>query len=539
MRLLYHARIFTQDPSMPQATPQATALVMEGERILAIGAEEKLLHQYGAEAEKQDMQGAVLWPGLTDAHIHLDHYALALQMVNCETATRAECVRRVGERARSTPAGKWLRGHGWNHNVWADGLGNAAELDVVAGNIPVYLTAKSLHAAWVNAAGLREARITADTPDPAGGMIQRDEHGQPTGILFEAAMSLVEDVIPARTSAESAEAIAAAQVNLWRYGITSVHDFDGSRCFEALQLLDAQNRLKLRVVKSIQGDKLEHAAALGLRMGFGNDRLRIGSVKLFSDGALGPHTAAMFAPYQSDGDNSGILLLDNEQVLEIGILAAEHGLSLAIHAIGDRANHEVLVGLATLRQYETDHGLPHLRHRIEHVQVLHPADLNRLAELNVTASVQPIHATSDMAMADRLWGERCALAYAYGSLLESGAALCFGSDAPVESPNPFLGLHAAVTRRNAQGEPAPEGWYPAQRLTLAQALHGFTAGAAYAVGMEDRMGRLAPNAFADLIVLDVDPFTLAPQDLQFVQPVATMIGGQWVWQKDESLHVTQ
>ncbi len=290
--------------------------------------------------------------------------------------------------------------------------------------------------------------------------------------------------------------------------------------------------MRLRVLKGVTADMLPHAAALGLRSGFGNDYLRVGSLKLFSDGALGPRTAAMLAPYEGEAENSGILLLDNEEILEYGIKAAALGMGLAIHAIGDRANHEVLAGYANLRRYEQEHHLPPLRHRIEHVQILHPDDYLRLAALDVIASVQPIHATSDMNMADRHWGARSEGAYAFRTLIQAGTKYCFGSDAPVESPNPFLGIHAAVTRRRADGTPSPEGWYPHQRLDLIETLQGFTLGPAYAAGLENLSGRIAPGFFADLILLDKDPFKLSSDELHHLQPLATMVGGEWVWQKE-------
>ena len=272
---------------------------------------------------------------------------------------------------------------------------------------------------------------------------------------------------------------------------------------------------------------------LGLRSGFGDETLRIGSLKGFADGALGPHTAAMVMPYEDDPSNLGILLLDAETLFEIGKSAIENGLSLAIHAIGDRANHEVLDAFSHLRNYEA--GLPgdtrrRLRHRIEHVQLLHPADQARLAELGIIASMQPIHATSDMEMADRFWGERAALSYAWRTQKQHGARLAFGSDAPVESPNPFWGLHAAVTRRRANGSPGMEGWRAEQRLSLMEALEGFTTGPAYATGLENRLGRLAPGYLADLLMLDTDIFNCDPDQIKDIRPAATMIGGAWVWQ---------
>jgi predicted amidohydrolase YtcJ len=246
------------------------------------------------------------------------------------------------------------------------------------------------------------------------------------------------------------------------------------------------------------------------------------------DGALGPQTAAMFQPYDGSVENKGILNMDGEELFEHCRKAADVGLSMTVHAIGDRANHEVLNAYTQLRKYETEKKLPRLRHRIEHVQLLHPDDAPRLADLNIIASMQPIHATSDIMIADQYWGERSALAYAWKNQLAQGVVLAFGSDAPVESPNPFLGLHAAVTRRRADGFPAPEGWYPAQKLNLEEALSAYTIGAAYAANADHRLGMLAENYLADLIVLDEDIFKISPDDLLRLTASQTMIAGEWM-----------
>lgn len=553
MKILYNARIYTLDSSRPVAS----AIVMERERVLAVGETASLLPEF-ERAEKQDMQGQTVLPGLTDAHIHLQHYALSLQKVDCETGTREECLNRIAERVRAAGPGEWVLGHGWNQNSWSlsppaspartlDGRGGsasaswptAADLDSIAPDNPVYLTAKSLHAGWANSAALRRAGITNNTPDPANGQLQRDEHGALTGILLETAMQLVSNAIPEPSLSSVAEAIEQAQPLLWRMGLTGAHDFDRRFCFMALQQLQAQDKLKLRVTKSIPLEDLTHAVELGLRTGFGDDWLRIGSVKAFMDGALGPRTAAMFQPYNNEPENRGILNMDGEELFEYGRRAVEVGLSMAVHAIGDRANHEVLDAYEQLRRFERDQGasgklragLPPLRHRIEHVQVLHPDDIGRLAELDIIASMQPIHAASDMLMADRFWGERAAHSYAWRTQLQRGVHLAFGSDAPVESPNPFFGLHAAVTRQRADGSPDPNGWYPEQKITLQEALEAYTLGPAYTAGMENRLGRLSPGYLADLIVLDQDPFAISPFDLYALEASATMIGGEWVWQQ--------
>jgi predicted amidohydrolase YtcJ len=523
MKLIHNARVYTLDP----VHPVASAIVVEAGDIVAVGGEE-LLAMYD-HAGHEDMDGRVILPGLTDAHIHLQEYALSLQVLDCEVESRQEILQRVTERARETPPGEWVRGHGWNQNTWGGMWPTALELDAVTPQNPVYLSAKSLHVAWVNSAALKLAGISASTPDPVNGRIQRDPCGHTTGILFEEALKLVESAIPEITPEKLAKNFQKIIPILWSMGLTGVHDFDKGTCFRALQSLKANGGLRLRVVKSIPLKMLPQAVEIGLQSGFGDEFLRIGPVKLFADGALGPHTGAMFDAYVDEPQNRGILILDHEKILEYGRQAVDGGLNLAVHAIGDLAVHEVLEGFARLRDYESGRGLPALRHRMEHVQTIRPEDARRLAGLGIIASMQPSHAASDMMMADRLLGERVAFSYAWRTLLESGVRLAFGSDAPVESPNPFHGLHAAVTRRRADGSPGLNGWVPEQRLTFKSALAGFTTGPAYAAGMEDRLGRLSPRFLADLIVVETDPFKCDPAELYSIQPVATMVAGDWVW----------
>jgi hypothetical protein len=530
MKIIYNANIHTLDPQ----TPHTTALLIDQGRIIAAGSDIHMLAagDVAVSPTAIDLGGRTVIPGLTDAHLHLEHSARGLQMLDCETATRAECLARVAERTLQTPPDEWVLGHGWNQNVWPEGYGSAADLDASAPHHPVYLTAKSLHAGWANHAALRLAGLHAQSPDPVGGKLGRHPDGTLNGLVYEKAMELVAAAVPQPKVDRLAPALLQVQSSLWQMGLTGVHDFDQPICFAALQYLHQSGALRLRVVKSLPLKFLPQAAALGLRTGLGDDFLRLGSVKAFADGALGPQTAAMFEPYEGRPDQRGMLLTDAEALIEHGRLAVESGLSLAVHAIGDLGNHAVLEAFTALRRHEQQ--LPHLaasplRHRIEHVQLLHPADVGRLAELNVIASMQPLHATSDMFTADRYWGARSALAYAWRSQLTHGAHLAFGSDAPVESPNPFWGLHAAVTRQRADGAPGPEGWYPAQRLTVAEALHAYTTGPAYAAGCEAYLGRLAPGYLADLLVLDADPLTILPDQLRTLRPLATMVAGKWVY----------
>jgi predicted amidohydrolase YtcJ len=549
MYILQNARVYTMDESCPTAS----AVAVRNGRFVSVGDDQSVLSDFKEidSISIVDLGGKVLLPGLIDAHLHLKKYALGLQKVNCETETKAECLRRVSNWAKKQEPGTWILGHGWNQNEWLEGFGTTDDLDQITSEHPIFLTAKSLHAGWANSMALRIASISKNTEDPINGVIQRDDLGEPTGILLEKAMKLVADVVDQPNLFDIEHAIDRAQSNLWRVGVTGVHDFDRRECFIALQRLHQDNKLHLRVLKSIPIDDLEFAVGLGLRSGFGDDMLRIGSLKMFSDGALGPRTAAMTLPYESEPGNLGMLLKDGEEIFESGRIAVENGLSLAIHAIGDRANHEVLNAFEGLRAYEESlfienrnnsrdaaDGIsalicPRLRHRIEHVQLIHPDDVHRLEELDIIASMQPIHATSDMLMSDKYWGERSKYAYAWNMIKHSGTRLAFGSDAPVDSPNPFWGIHAAVTRQRRDGTPSDEGWYGAQKVSVFDAIGGFTTGAAYASLMEDRLGKIKTGYLADFIVLGVDPFNCDPDSLYRIEPLATVVGGEWVYQRED------
>ena len=526
--VIYNARIHTLNP----AQPVATALAIDGEKICATGTDADIRREFSS-AEAFNAEERVIIPGLTDAHIHLQTYALGLQKIDCETSTRIECLERVAERAQHARPRTWILGHGWNQNNWPEGFGDPTELDGFAPHNPVFLTAKSLHAGWANSLAMRLAGIKAKTKDPEGGRIGRKPDGSPNGILYESAMDLVANSIPKMTTLQVEQAILSAQPLLLQMGLTGAHDFDRGQCFLALQHLHKKGQLQLRVTKSIPLEDLKNVVQLKLSTGLGDTTLRIGSVKGFADGALGPHTAAMLTPYEDDPHNTGILMLTTEDLYKYGRIAVEAGLSLAIHAIGDRAVREVLQAFSQLRKYEAARPVTKgpLRHRIEHVQVIHPDDKARLAELGVIASMQPIHATSDMEMADKYWGKRAALSYAWRTQLDYGAILAFGSDAPVESPNPFWGIHAAVTRRRPDGSPGIEGWQPQEKISLQHALEAYTTGPAYLAGVENHLGRLSPGYLADLIVLPSRLLSEHPDNIYQLRPQAVMIAGEWVWQQ--------
>lgn len=517
--------IYTQAPYRPKAS----AVAVRDGIVVATGSDDEMRGLLANGGEHIDLGGRCVIPGLVDAHVHFQGFALSLRNVDLDGAVSPdEVLKRVGVFAArsSAESSPWLRGRGWSQEIWPERrFPSAADLDAVVPDRPVFLAHKSGHAAWVNSLALRRCHVTRDTPDPPGGRIVRDANGEPTGILLEEAIDLVSDRIPRPTPSELADAMRQAQDYCWRVGLTGFHDFDGRDCFRALQVLHEQGMLGLRVVKNVPVYRLEHALGVGLRSGFGDEWLRIGGVKIFADGALGSRTAAMLAPYESEPENRGIVVTDKEEMLERAREASAAGLSLTVHAIGDRANHDVLDVYEALRREEKERSALHLRHRIEHAQVLHPTDIERLAHLNIIASMQPIHATSDMDLANRYWGERARYSYAWRSLLDSGAILAFGSDAPVERIDPLPGIHAAVTRRRADGQPGPHGWYPEQRLAVGEAIHAFTMGAAITSGQEARFGSIAPGKMADFTILDRDIFTVKPDDILSVSVDGTVVGG--------------
>ena len=526
-RILYNGNIITLD----SVQPHVSALAIRDNRIVAYGSDADMLQLASVDTIRQDVGGRTVIPGLTDAHIHWEQTARALSQVNVmEVPDKSIAVERVAARIAKTPIGGWITGYGWFQDIWSvAAFPTAADLDAIAPNHPVFLTAKSFHAAWVNTYALRLCGITAATPDPDSGQLVRDSYGNPTGVLLESAIELVRSHIPSLSPDQMAHQMKVAQQLALASGLTSLHDFDEPSCLTALQILRERGELGLRVLKHINKRWLNAAIDSGLRFGFGDDWIRIGALKIFADGALGPHTAAMIDPYISEPNNYGISTIEKEEMIELMSRASAAGLPSTVHAIGDRAVHDVLDALEIVRGEEAKRGESRAsrRHRIEHVQIIHPNDVHRLAELNIIASMQPLHATSDMLTADHVWGERSRLAYNPRVQLDQGVICAFGSDSPVEPFEPLKGIHAAVTRQRSDGSPSPEGWYPESRLTVDEALRGFTIGPAYAAGLESRLGKLAPGFLADLVLLDRDLYAIDPADILNTQIVGTMVDGLW------------
>ncbi len=525
--ILHGGRVYTLDPGLPCGE----AIALRGNRVLLVGPDAAVLATRGPATRCLALEGRAVLPGFIDSHLHFAEWALARREVEVSDAASAEeAADRVGARAGERPAGSWIVGGRFDPNRWPGGRWpTRALLDAAAPGRPVVLSSKDMHSCWASSLALARAGIEAASPDPEGGVIERDATGAPTGILRERAMDPLWRVVPSPTVEEAAAALEAAVPLAWAAGLTSlheIHDTPEALGLHAWQRLHRSSRPRVRVYHHLPLEHLESAIRLGVESGLGDERLRLAGVKLFADGALGSRTAHLLEPYAGTLAR-GVAVLPPRELLELLRRADHAGVSVSIHAIGDRANREVLDAFTTLR--EGDGGSRsgrRLRHRIEHVQLLHPDDLPRLARLDLIASMQPIHATSDMTMAEEHWGaERCRLAYPWRSLLESGAALCFGSDAPVEPFGVLEGIHAAVTRRRPDGSPGPDGWIPQQRISVLDAVRAYTLGGAYASGEEQLKGSLVPGKLADAVVLSTDIFTCPPDELLSTRVEATILDG--------------
>lgn len=503
-----------------------TAIAISGDKIAAVGFDSEILAMKQPETEVINLNGKSVIPGLIDAHVHFSWFAKSLQSVDAHTDTIEECLSRVALKAASIRDDEWIVGEGWDQDKWNGIFPTASDLDKVVSNKPVALRASSGHAIWVNSLVLKIAGISAKTPDPFGGRIERDAKGFPTGILFENAATAIRRIIPGPSISNLSEILIPAIQKCWEIGITGVHDYSDSDALSAYQLLREKNKLGIRITEYLRANQLDNAINLGLRSGFGDDWLKIGGVKLFKDGALSLKTAHMLEPYIGTNDY-GIEALDNQTLYQTCSKAAANGLVLSIHAIGDRAGKDILDTYETIRKEEAMRAQVPLRHRLEHMQILQPSDYSRLASLGIIASMQPLAATTDMLVADKYLGKRSKGSYGWRTLLDTGAVLAFGSDSPVDNINPFFGIHAAVTRRRADGSPNKDGWYPEQRISVEESVNAFTYGAAYAGYMEDKLGILEAGKLADLVVTNQDIYTCDPMVIKDTKVLATMIGGEW------------
>jgi len=522
--ILRNADIRTQDP----ARPRARALALGGGRILALGDDQQVLDLAGRHTRVLDLGGRLVLPGFTDSHIHYLDWSLSLEQLPLHRCrSRKELLELVRERAEQARPGRWLVGRGFDESTWPRPVyPTRGELDQAGGGRPVLLYRRDMHLALANSAALEAAGIGPHTPDPPEGVIDREDSGRPSGVLRETAIHLAGEAVPPPDQEHILQAMDRAQDHLHRLGVTGVHDMRimGGVCARpsatAWQELLERGRLRLRCWMALPGEHLEQIAALGLRSGFGGELLRLGHLKLFSDGSLGARTAWMLEPFRDSGGR-GMPLVKPPRLARLIARAQEAGLAVAVHSIGDRALRELIGVFQSLPRAR---GIPH---RIEHVQMLRPEDLERLAGLGVTASVQPLHLVDDMAMMDQAVGPGAENAYRFRQMLEAGIPLCFGSDSPVSHPNPLWGIQAAVLRRDRRGRPAG-GWYPGQCITLEQAVGAYTTAPARATGREAELGSLAPGKLADLVALERDIFSIPPQEITSTRVDLTVFQGRIV-----------
>lgn len=522
------ARVRTMNPERPVAE----AFAVDRGRYVLVGTKAEVLAQAGPSVRVVDLGAVTVIPGLEDAHAHLLSLGRALGTIDLgEARTLQEAIARVRAAPASSFQGDWLVGRGWDQNDWSDLGGqfpDRTSLDAVLADKPVALTRVDGHAVWANGEALRRAEITRQTPDPAGGKILRDANGEPTGVLIDNAMDLLTARIPSPTDEDRQSWLAAAMKKCSQVGLTAIHDAGMDLAtFSLLQQWDALNQLPLKIYVMADGHSKDAQAFLD-RGPYEGRRLALKAVKFWSDGALGSRGAAMHAPYSDDPSHSGLLLLSPEELEARALAFMAAGFQVNIHAIGDRAN---TLAIDVLQRASAETKTQHLRHRIEHAQIVRLEDIPRMKTAGLIASVQPTHATSDMPWAEtRVGPERIEGAYAWRRFLDAGVPLALGSDFPIEQPDPLHGLYSARTRQDPTGAP-PGGWRPDQRLTAEEALHGFTTGAAYAAHAEERRGQIAVGMDADFIALPVDPIDGAPLEARNQSLQLTVVDGNVVHQQ--------
>ena len=525
--LLVNGRIHTLDP----AVPDGTAVAIAGDRIEKVGSDAEISALAGPGAKTVDLGGRAVIPGLVDAHLHLMGIGKSLSEMDLRGMTSAaQVAAKVAEASAQAAPGAWLEGRGWDQNLWeVPEFPTASVLDAVTGDHPVALTRVDGHALWVNQAAMDAAGISRATSDPRGGKLIRERAtGKPTGILLDDAMALVLDKMPRPGLETKQRWVEEAAAKLLSAGITSVHDAGVEpEDIDLYKSMVEAGRLPLRVYAML-GDtnrKMDNYFALPPVIGYGDRRFTFRALKLGVDGALGSRGAALLAPYSDDPKNLGLTTLPQDQLEIISREALRRGYQVCVHAIGDRANRMVLDAFQRALSVVPS-GDP--RFRIEHAQILSPDDIPRFGRLGILASMQPVHATSDMPWVPaRIGEERLPGAYAWRSLLDSSARLAFGSDAPVENWNPFEGLFAAVTRQDHDLRPEG-GWLPEQRLSREEALRAYTLGGAYAAFEEKEKGTVTPGKLADLVVLDRDFFEVPEAEIWKVSADMTILGGKVV-----------
>lgn len=521
--LFRHRRIWTGN----REQPWTDALLIDDGLVTAVGSDALQL----TADQTVDLPGTLVLPGLHDAHLHTGWLAQEASSVDLRPARSLdEAVAIVAAFVRDLPPGVPVRGGRWNANTWQPpAIPHRSALDAVCPDRPAVLPSVDGHSVWVNSAALRLAGITRDTPDPTGGTIVRDATGEPTGVLRETAISLLPPE-PDPGPDAMRHALERVQRDLLSVGLTAITDIDGEEVRAGYVAMRDAGTLRLRVTKCVRDDDLELAIDEGRRAGDGGDLLRVGPVKFFSDGALGSRTAHLTQPYRGH-ESCGLAVTPYPVLVQRIQQAVGAGLDVCTHAIGDAANHVVLDAYADVRAAGPQGAAAILR--VEHAQHVLPTDVARFAELDVVASMQPTHCTTDLDLVDAVLGDRPLASYAWRTMLDAGVRVAFGSDAPVEEPNPFHALHAAVTRQRADGHPS-HGWRPAERITLDEAVHAHTVGAHEAARRGDA-GRFVPGQVADLVCVDRDLWELEhsePAAIRDTRVLQTWVAGKLAFERD-------
>ena len=532
--VLTNGVIYTVDSQRPRAQ----AVAARDEWIVVVGSADEMRPWIGPKTRVIDLQGAFAMPGFNDAHVHLAGAGLAKLAVNLEGAkSLQEFQQRIRERLKDYPPGEWMTGRGWDHTLWPEKrFPTRADLDAVATDRPMLFGRVDGHVAVANSLALRLAGITKETPDPQGSHVVRDlVTGEPNGMLEEdAAINLARHRIPRPSPALLRRAIELALDEVARNGVTSLQDNSVQEeasweDFQVYTRLKEEGKLTARITEWLPFTApLEQLEAMRRQGGTADPWLKTGALKGFLDGSLGSRTAALLAPYSDDASTSGILRMDPDEVKRMAIERDKAGFQIAFHAIGDRANRVALDAFAAVR---AANGVRDRRDRVEHAQVVSPSDLARFAQLDVIASMQPSHETTDMRWADaRLGPERVKGAYAWKTMLNDGVRLAFGTDYPVEPINPMRGLHACVTRELPDGGPKG-GWQPQEKISIDDCIRGYTVGSAYAQFEEHRKGQIAPGMLADIVVLSADVTRIPPAEILRAHPRMTIVGGHIVYEE--------
>ncbi|MET0647956.1 MAG: amidohydrolase [Pyrinomonadaceae bacterium] len=552
--VLTNGKVFTADAR----GRLAEAVAIDGERIVAAGTSREIGAAF-AGARTIDLKGRLVTPGFNDAHIHFLGGGLSLLRVNLVGAkTLAEAKARVAARVRELPAGAWVTGRGWDHTLWGGQWPTKKDLDEVAPANPVILQRVDGHVSWANTLALQKGGVTRETQAPQGGEILHDAAGEPTGILKETAGGLVTRVVPAPSREEQMEALGRALAEARRYGITSIQDNSGYETTKLYRELKRQGLLTVRVAEwqnfNDTVEELKRQRAEFVSFNDLPELLRLSAVKGYVDGTLGSRTSAMLAPFADDPHNSGIPRMPPEQLNRMVLERAREGFQITLHCIGDRANRMALDAYEAaykevrpnyyragrednpISRGETPEQFLYflsewVRFRVEHAQVVSPLDFARFRDLGVIASMQPAHAISDKRWAQERLGEYRVLgAYSWHTFMAHGVRVPFGTDWPVEPVNPYLGLYAAVTRQSTEGDPAG-GWWPEQRLSMEDAIRGYTAEGAYATFEELQKGRIADGQLADLVVHSKDLLTIAPNEILQTEADITVFNGRVVYER--------